>query len=208
MQRYKVGRGIKRIADLVIAGGILFAALPILLIVAGLIRFRMGAPVLFRQERAGLHGKPFTLYKFRTMTSACDEEGCFLPDKCRLTRVGAFLRRTSMDELPQLWNVIKGEMSLVGPRPLPLEYLPLYTVHQARRHEVLPGVVGLAGVNGRNRNSWETKFEMDVWYVDNRSLSLDLRILLRTIFIVIAGSGVNEEGCATASKFRGTAGDD
>ena len=194
---------LKRLIDILVSTLAVLLLSPLLGLAAVLIRLKMGSPVLFRQTRPGLHGKPFSFYKFRTMTCDCDENGCPLPDECRLTKLGQFLRRSSIDELPQLWNVLKGDMSLVGPRPLLMEYLPLYTPQQARRHEVRPGMVGLAGVNGRNCNTWDKKFEMDLWYVDNWSLWLDIKILFKTIFIVISGSGVNEEGCATASRFTG-----
>ena len=193
----------KRFTDVLVSMVALLVLSPILGLMALLIRLRMGSPIIFRQIRPGLNGKPFTFYKFRTMTCDLDENGCLLPDECRLTKMGLFLRRTSIDELPQLWNVLKGDMSLVGPRPLLMEYLALYSLQQERRHEVKPGMVGWAGVNGRNCNTWEKKFEMDVWYVDNWSLWLDIRILFKTLFIVISGSGVNEEGCATASRFSG-----
>jgi sugar transferase EpsL len=194
----------KRLIDIFVSGTALLILPPILGLIVLLIRLRMGSPILFRQIRPGLHAKPFTFYKFRTMTCDCNENGCPLPDECRLTRLGQFLRRTSLDELPQLWNVLKGDMSLVGPRPLLTEYMPLYTNEQFRRFEVKPGMVGWAGVNGRNCNTWEKKFELDVWYIDNWSLWLDIKILLKTVLIVISGSGVNEEGCATASRFTGS----
>jgi len=163
----------------------------------------LGSPILFRQERPGRHGRPFTLYKFRSMRTA-GEGAAPLSEAERLTRLGAFLRRTSLDELPELWNVLRGDMSLVGPRPLLMEYLPLYTPEQARRHHVRPGITGWAQINGRNAISWEEKFRLDVWYVDHRSLSLDLRILLLTIRRVLSGHGINEPGQATVTFFRGT----
>jgi lipopolysaccharide/colanic/teichoic acid biosynthesis glycosyltransferase len=165
----------------------------------------LGRPVLFRQKRPGLHGLPFTMMKFRSMRDDCDETGNLLPDHQRLTRFGAFLRSTSLDELPGLWNVAKGDMSLVGPRPLLMEYLPLYTSEQARRHLVRPGITGWAQVNGRNAVSWEAKFAYDVWYVDNQSFWLDIRILWMTIIRVLARKGVTADGEATMSKFKGSA---
>jgi lipopolysaccharide/colanic/teichoic acid biosynthesis glycosyltransferase len=165
----------------------------------------LGRPVLFRQKRPGLHGIPFTMMKFRSMRDDCDEAGNLLPDHQRLTRFGAFLRSTSLDELPGLWNVAKGDMSLVGPRPLLMEYLPLYTSEQARRHLVRPGITGWAQVNGRNAVSWEAKFAYDVWYVDNQSFWLDIRILWMTIIRVLARKGVTADGEATMSKFKGSA---
>lgn len=164
----------------------------------------LGRPVLFRQKRPGLHGLPFTMMKFRSMRDDCDETGNLLPDHQRLTRFGAFLRSTSLDELPGLWNVAKGDMSLVGPRPLLMEYLPLYTSEQARRHLVRPGITGWAQVNGRNAVSWEAKFAYDVWYVDNQSFWLDIRILWMTIIRVLARKGVTADGEATMSKFKGS----
>lgn len=177
---------------------------PVLLVSAVLVRICHGSPIFFRQSRPGLHGKPFKMYKFRTMTDARDREGCLLPDSQRLTRLGQFFRSTSLDEFPELLNVLKGEMSLVGPRPLLMEYLPLYTSEQFRRHEVRPGITGWAQVNGRNAISWEDKFKLDVWYVDNQSLSLDIKILWMTIFKVFQREGVNQEGQATAEKFTGS----
>lgn len=168
-----------------------------------MIRREMGAPVLFRQTRPGLRGKPFQMIKFRTMRDAIDTDGRPLPDAERLTDLGRFLRASSLDELPELWNVLKGEMSLVGPRPLLMEYLPLYSPEQARRHEVRPGVTGWAQVNGRNAISWDEKFALDVWYVDNRNLWLDLTIILLTIRRVIKRDGISAAGEATMSKFTG-----
>ncbi len=176
---------------------------PIMAIIALAIRDRMGNPVIFRQSRAGLHGRPFTLLKFRTMVEGVDSAGCPLPDAERLTRLGRLLRRTSLDEMPQLWNVLRGDMSLVGPRPLPAEYLDLYNAEQNRRHDVPQGIVGWAGVKGRNLNSWEKKFALDLWYVDNWSLGLDLKILFMTVVTVLRGSGVSAEDHATCSPFTG-----
>lgn len=176
---------------------------PVLLIIALLVRFKHGSPILFRQQRPGLDGKPFTLYKFRTMTDARDAEGNLLPDAERLTSFGRFLRRTSLDELPELINVLKGDMSLVGPRPLLMRYLELYTPEQARRHEVRPGITGWAQINGRNAVSWEEKFRLDVWYVDNVSLWLDLKILFLTAWKVLKKEGISQDGHATMPEFTG-----
>jgi lipopolysaccharide/colanic/teichoic acid biosynthesis glycosyltransferase len=164
----------------------------------------MGAPILFRQRRPGLHGAPFEMVKFRTMRDAVDAGGQALPDSERLTRLGRFMRASSLDELPELWNVLKGDMSLVGPRPLLIEYLPLYSSEQARRHDVRPGVTGWAQVNGRNAISWDEKFALDVWYVDNRSLWLDLRIIGLTLRKVLRREGISAAGEATMPKFRGS----
>ncbi len=194
----------KRLLDLTLAGAGLIVLSPLLLILAILVRARLGGPVLFRQERPGLGGKPFTLYKFRTMTDARGPDGAPLPDAARLTPFGRFLRSTSLDELPELWNVLVGDMSLVGPRPLLSEYLPLYTPEQARRHEVRPGITGWAQVNGRNSLSWEERFALDVWYVDRCSLWLDLRILARTALMVLRREGVSAEGHATMPRFTGS----
>lgn len=176
---------------------------PVLVYVAWQIRRKLGSPVLFLQPRPGLGGKPFHLVKFRTMTDECDDFGNLLPDAERLTQFGKFLRASSLDELPELWNVLKGEMTLVGPRPLLMEYLPLYTSEQARRHEVRPGITGWAQVNGRNALSWEEKFKLDVWYVDNQSFWLDLKILIMTASRVLSREGVNQPGHETAEKFTG-----
>ncbi|HWV58862.1 MAG TPA: sugar transferase [Longimicrobiales bacterium] len=194
---------LKRALDVVGAAGGLLLLAPLLLIVAIAVRFMLGTPVLFRQPRAGLHQRPFTLVKFRTMRDLRDASGNLLPDGERLTRFGRFLRATSLDELPQLWNVLRGDMSLVGPRPLLLEYGPLYSPEQARRHEVRPGITGWAQVKGRNALSWPRKFELDVWYVDNRTMSLDLIILVTTLKLVIARAGIRHEGHDTAPPFRG-----
>jgi lipopolysaccharide/colanic/teichoic acid biosynthesis glycosyltransferase len=182
----------------------LLLVLPVLTSIAAVIAIVMGTPVLFRQERPGKDGRIFQLIKFRTMKDRFDDEGAPLPDKDRLTRFGSFLRRTSMDELPELWNVIRGDMNLVGPRPLLVEYLPLYSAFQNRRHEVRPGITGWAQVNGRNNLSWEEKFKLDVWYVDNRSVWLDLKILFLTVLTVFRGKDVNQRGHATAEKFTGS----
>lgn len=196
---------LKRAFDFVVALGLIMLLSPVMLATAMLITQRMGPPVLFRQQRPGLHGHPFGVLKFRTMTGEAGPDGQPLPDEARLTALGAALRRFSLDELPQLFNVLKGDMSLVGPRPLLMEYLPLYTAEQMRRHEVRPGITGWAQVNGRNALSWEDKFALDVWYVDHRSFWLDLKILAMTAGRVFSGSGVSKEGCATTEKFRGTA---
>lgn len=193
----------KRLFDVLGAAIGLILLSPVLIVIAFLIWRQMGAPVLFRQTRPGLHGKPFEMVKFRTMRDAVDAKGNPLPDSERLTRLGRFLRASSLDELPELWNVLKGEMSLVGPRPLLVEYLPLYSPEQARRHEVRPGVTGWAQINGRNAISWDQKFALDVWYVDNRSLWLDLKIIWLTIRKVFKREGISAAGEATASPFRG-----
>lgn len=184
----------------------LLVAGPVLLVLAACIRVRMGAPVLFRQRRPGRHGEPFVMYKFRTMIGAADDQGRPLDDAQRLTPLGRFLRASSLDELPELWNVLRGDMSLVGPRPLLMEYLPLYSRHQARRHEVPPGITGWAQVNGRNALSWEEKFELDVWYVDNQSLWLDVKILALTILRVLQRQGISAQGEATMTRFTGSEG--
>ncbi|MEN8426852.1 sugar transferase [Acinetobacter schindleri] len=195
---------IKRILDITIASTALILLSPIYLIVARKVKKNLGSPVLFRQVRPGLHGKPFEMIKFRTMKNALDAEGNPLPDSERLTTFGKMLRATSLDEMPELWNVIKGDMSIVGPRPLLMEYLPLYSAEQAKRHNVRPGITGYAQVNGRNAISWEKKFELDTWYVENQSLWLDFKIMLKTIKKVIAKDDISAEGEATMSKFTGT----
>jgi lipopolysaccharide/colanic/teichoic acid biosynthesis glycosyltransferase len=174
---------------------------PVFLILIILVRFFLGSPVLFLQIRPGIHGKPFTMYKFRTMRDIHDHNGQLLPDKFRLSCFGKWLRSTSLDELPELWNVMKGDMSLVGPRPLLMEYLNQYSVQQYRRHDVLPGITGWAQINGRNSLSWEKKFELDVWYVDNHSFKLDAKIILLTIKKVFLKEGINGDGESTVSKF-------
>lgn len=194
----------KRLFDLFVSAVLLVALAPLLLVTALLVLAAMGRPVLFSQERPGLHSKPFRIHKFRTMSIERDKAGEPLPDAQRLTALGALLRRLSLDELPQLFNVLWGDMSLVGPRPLLMEYLPLYTTEQMRRHEVRPGITGWTQVNGRNALSWEDKFALDVWYVDHRSFWLDLKILAMTAGRVFSGSGVSKEGFATTEKFRGT----
>lgn len=191
----------KRIIDILGSAVGLVLSAPLQAIIAGLVRQKLGRPVLFRQTRPGMHAQPFELIKFRTMTDGRDETGRPLNDEERMTSFGALLRSTSLDELPELWNVLRGDMSLVGPRPLLTEYLPHYSARQARRHEVRPGLTGWAQVNGRNAPDWEERLEMDVWYVENRSLGLDLGILLRTVGAVLRRSGISAEGHATASKF-------
>lgn len=191
----------KRLLDLLIASLGLALTAPLQGLLAVLIRWRLGRPVVFRPQRPGLDAAPFTLLKFRTMTDARDAGGKLLPDAERLPPLGRFLRSTSLDELPELWNVVRGDMSLVGPRPLLVEYLPRYSARQARRHEVRPGLTGWAQVNGRNAPDWETRLEMDVWYVENQSLWLDLRILVRTLATVLRREGISREGHATAPKF-------
>ena len=193
----------KRLLDLGVAVLASIIAAPILGLMALLVRVKVGAPILFRQTRPGWHGKPFTLYKFRTMTNARDARGNLLPDAERLTRFGRFLRATSLDELPELFNVLRGEMSLVGPRPLLMQYLDRYTPEQARRHEAKPGLTGWAQVNGRNALTWEQKFALDVWYVDHQSLWLDARIIATTIWKVLTREGISQPGHATMEEFRG-----
>ncbi len=196
---------IKRILDIAIASTALILLSPVYFIVAHKVKKNLGSPVLFRQVRPGLHGKPFEMVKFRTMKDALDAQGNPLPDSERLTPFGKMLRATSLDEMPELWNVIKGDMSIVGPRPLLMEYLPLYNREQAKRHNVRPGITGHAQVNGRNAISWEKKFELDTWYVENQSLWLDFKIMLKTVKKVIAKDDISAEGEATMSKFTGTA---
>jgi sugar transferase EpsL len=193
----------KRAFDLLIACGLLVLLSPVLAVVALLIRWFLGSPVLFRQTRPGLHGKPFDMVKFRSMLNAVDPEGKPLPDELRLTRFGKTLRALSLDELPELVNVIKGEMSIVGPRPLLPSYLPRYSPEQARRHEVPPGITGWAQINGRNAISWPDKFKLDVWYVDHWSLWLDLKILVLTVVKVFKREGVSAPGELTAPEFMG-----
>jgi lipopolysaccharide/colanic/teichoic acid biosynthesis glycosyltransferase len=194
----------KRCLDLAGAGAAAALAAPALLALALLVRLRLGRPVLFRQQRPGRDGRPFTLLKLRTMRDLRDAAGEPLPDERRLGPLGRFLRRSSLDELPELWNVLRGDMSLVGPRPLLMEYLPRYTPEQARRHEVRPGITGWAQVNGRNALTWEEKFAHDVWYADHLSLGLDLRILGRTLLAVVRREGIHAEGHATMPKFQGS----
>lgn len=203
-QDAKLQYWLKRGLDILCASVFLLCVAPVLVLIAILVFFNLGVPILFRQERAGMDGRSFTVLKFRTMLDAYDPAGALLPDALRLTRFGYFLRRTSLDELPELFNVLRGEMSLVGPRPLLLEYLDRYTPEQARRHEVRPGITGWAQINGRNILSWEQKFQLDVWYVDHRGLLLDLKILALTVWKVCTREGVNEPGQVTAQKFLGS----
>lgn len=194
----------KRIFDLVAAIGILIVAWPVILVAAMLVRLKLGTPILFCQQRPGFGGKPFVLMKLRTMRDAVDSQGRTLSDDERLTKFGKILRSSSIDELPALWNVIKGDMSLVGPRPLLMEYLPLYNKRQSHRHDVKPGITGWAQVNGRNAVSWEDKFEMDVWYVENRNFWLDIKILFLTVYKVVKRDGISAPGQATQTKFTGS----
>ena len=195
---------LKRVLDIAIASTALVLLSPVYALVAYKVKKNLGSPVLFRQVRPGLHGKPFEMIKFRTMKDAMDAQGNPLPDSERLTPFGKMLRATSLDEMPELWNVIKGDMSIVGPRPLLMEYLPLYNAEQAKRHNVRPGITGHAQVNGRNAISWEKKFEHDTWYVEHQSLWLDFKIMLKTIQKVIAKDDISAEGEATMSKFTGS----
>lgn len=193
----------KRLFDILLASPGLILLSPLLLLVGLLVRVRMGSPVIFQQIRPGLNGKPFFVYKFRTMKEVYDTQGQLLPDHQRLTRLGRFLRALSLDELPELLNVLRGEMSLVGPRPLLMQYLDRYTPEQARRHEVLPGMTGWAQVNGRNAITWEEKFRYDVWYVDHWSLKLDIKILFLSLLVVIRREGIDHPGNATTNEFMG-----
>lgn len=194
----------KRLVDLVFSLTCLSLLSPFILLIAVLVRFKLGSPIIFKQMRPGLYERPFFVYKFRTMTDECDQSGLLLPDHIRLTSFGKFLRKYSLDELPQLINVLKGDISLVGPRPLLMEYLPLYTDEQAKRHLVRPGITGWAQINGRNAITWEKKFKLDVWYVENHSLLLDLKILYLTIVKVLKSEGINQDGQATVEKFHGS----
>jgi lipopolysaccharide/colanic/teichoic acid biosynthesis glycosyltransferase len=196
----------KRLVDIIGAASLLLVLAPLLLLLAIAVRLALGKPVLFTQQRPGFRSRPFELLKFRTMLDTRDESGELRSDAERLTRFGRWLRRSSLDELPELINVLKGEMSLVGPRPLLMEYVPLYTPEQLRRHDVRPGITGWAQVNGRNAITWEEKFALDVWYVDHQSLALDLRILCSTLGKVVEGRGVSQAGQATAERFRGSSG--
>ena len=197
-------RVIKRVLDVEGAGCALLVCAPLLAAIAGGVWWTIGWPVLFRQVRPGLHGKPFRMVKFRTMADTRDAAGSLLPDAERLTRFGQFLRRLSLDELPEFWNVLRGDMSLVGPRPLLMQYLARYTPEQARRHDVKPGLTGWAQINGRNAISWEKKFELDLWYVDHRSLALDLKILLLTIWKTLRREGISASAHATMPEFLGS----
>jgi sugar transferase EpsL len=193
----------KRLIDIIGAGTLLVVLGPVLVVLAVLVRLALGKPILFRQQRPGYRSQPFELLKFRTMLDSRDESGELRSDAERLTRFGRWLRRTSLDELPELINVLRGEMSLVGPRPLLMEYLPLYTQEQSRRHDVRPGITGWAQINGRNAISWEEKFALDVWYVDHHSIALDLGILWTTLGKVLGGRDVSQAGHVTSEKFRG-----
>ena len=195
---------LKRLLDIVIASSALVLLSPVYAFVAYKVRKNLGSPVLFRQVRPGLNGKPFEMIKFRSMKDAVDAQGHSLPDSERLPPFGQMLRSSSLDEMPELWNVIKGDMSIVGPRPLLMEYLPLYNSEQAKRHEVRPGITGYAQVNGRNAISWEKKFELDTWYVENQSLWLDFKIMLKTVKKVLAKDDISAEGEVTMHKFTGT----
>lgn len=195
----------KRLLDALMAVVSVAVLSPLILIIAVLVRWRLGQPVFFRQLRPGLHGRPFQLVKFRTMLDDRDEHGNLRPDADRLIPFGRFLRSTSLDELPELWNVMKGDMSLVGPRPLLTDYLPLYTAEQARRHDVPPGITGWAQINGRNALTWDDKLALDVWYVDHRSFWLDIKILFMTVRTVFASEGITAAGDATMPRFTGSA---
>ena len=195
---------LKRVLDFVIASTALLLLSPVYFFVAYKVRKNLGSPVLFRQVRPGLHGKPFEMIKFRSMKDAIDENGHPLPDHERLTSFGKMLRSSSLDEMPELWNVIKGDMSIVGPRPLLMEYLPLYNAEQAKRHNVRPGMTGYAQVNGRNAIGWEEKFKLDTWYVENQSVWLDFKIMLKTVHKVLAKDDISAEGEATMTRFTGT----
>ena len=195
---------IKRLLDIIIASIALLLLSPLYAFVAYKVKKNLGSPVLFRQVRPGLHGKPFEMIKFRTMRDAVDAQGNSLPDSERLTPFGKMLRATSLDEMPELWNVIKGDMSVVGPRPLLMEYLPLYSPEQAKRHNVRPGMTGHAQVNGRNAIGWDEKFKLDTWYVDNQSTLLDFKIMFQTVHKVLAKDDISAEGEATMTKFTGS----
>ena len=195
---------LKRFVDFLVALALLLALWPLLALLALVVRLNLGAPVLFAQTRPGLNGAPFRFYKFRTMNDARDGAGELLPDAARMTSFGQLMRKFSLDELPQLFNVLKGDMSLVGPRPLLMEYLPMYNERQARRHEVRPGITGWAQVNGRNALDWEERFELDLWYVEHHTLRLDLKILAMTAWRILRPQGISQPGQATMSKFTGT----
>ena len=195
---------LKRLLDIIIASIALILLSPLYFYVAHKVKKNLGSPVLFRQVRPGLHGKPFEMIKFRSMKDAIDAQGNLLPDSERLTPFGKMLRSSSLDEMPELWNVIKGDMSIVGPRPLLMEYLPLYSPEQAKRHNVRPGMTGHAQVNGRNSIGWEEKFKLDTWYVENQSTLLDFKIMFKTVHKVLAKDDISAEGEATMTKFTGT----
>ncbi|BAQ82247.1 sugar transferase [Pseudomonas sp. St29] len=197
---------LKRLIDISVSLCALIFLAPVVAVIAWAVRKKLGSPVFFRQVRPGLVGKPFKMIKFRTMCGEVDSNGRLLPDSERMTPFGSFLRASSLDELPELWNVLKGDMSLVGPRPLLMEYLPLYNEEQIRRHEVRPGITGLAQISGRNALSWDEKFKLDVWYVDNRSFWLDVKIIFKTIIKVVVREGISADGEVTMSKFTGNKG--
>jgi sugar transferase EpsL len=201
---YGRGAKMKRLFDIMLSFSALLMLSPVIVILAILVRIKLGSPVLFNQNRPGLHGTAFHLFKFRTMTDARDAEGILLSDADRLTPFGKWLRSSSLDELPTLWNILRGEMSMVGPRPLLVEYLPLYSQRQRRRHDVKPGLTGWAQINGRNALSWEEKFELDVWYVDHASFTLDLKIIWLTLGKVLRREGISATGDATMPKFTGS----
>ena len=193
----------KRFFDLTVSFIALIAIFPLLILLSLLVRICLGSPIVFQQMRPGRHGEPFKMFKFRSMTSKLDEKGNLLPDQDRLTKFGRWLRSTSLDELPELWNVLKGDMSLVGPRPLLMEYISLYSSEQARRHQMRPGITGWAQVNGRNALNWKDKFDLDVWYIDNQTFCLDIKILFLTVKKVIIRDGISAKGMSTAAKFTG-----
>jgi len=195
---------VKRFFDLVVAVPSVIFLSPLLIFIGFLVHFKIGSPILFKQERPGLNGKPFIIYKFRTMINERNQNDELLPDEQRLTSLGQFLRRASIDELPELFNVIKGNISIIGPRPLLMQYLDRYTLEQTRRHEVKPGITGWAQVNGRNAISWEDKFKLDVWYIDNWSLLLDVKIVFMTIGKILKREGISQSGQATMKEFIGT----
>jgi sugar transferase EpsL len=197
-------RFLKRLIDLLITGMVLILIWPFILLIFVLLRVTIGAPVVFRQTRPGLDAKPFTIYKFRTMNERRDENGCLLKDEQRITKMGRIVRSFSLDELPEIFNVLKGDMSIVGPRPLLVQYLERYTPEQASRHEVMPGITGWAQVNGRNSLTWEEKFALDVWYVDHQSFLLDLRIMFATVWKVLRREGISQDGYVAASEFTGS----
>jgi sugar transferase EpsL len=202
-QKFYARRG-KRSVDFALATSVVVIVAPVFLLIALMVRFRLGTPVLFRHQRPGYHGKPFTLLKFRTMTNDVDDAGILLPDTKRMTTFGRFLRSTSLDELPELFNVLKGEMSLVGPRPLLMQYLGLYSSEQMRRHNVRPGITGWAQVHGRNSLPWEQRFVLDVWYVDHLSLWLDLKIIMWTVWEILRREGISQPGYVSAEEFKGS----
>jgi sugar transferase EpsL len=205
-RQYGLPLKVKRTVDLIVSFALLTAFSPILLAIGTLLFLTMGRPILFRHQRAGRYGRPFIVYKFRTMTDERDAQGQPVPDKERLTRVGRLLRLFSVDELPQLWNVLRGEMSLVGPRPLPMQYMERYSPEQLQRHDVQPGITGWAQVHGRNATSWPERFHLDLWYINNWSLALDLRILLRTPWQLVKRDGISHQGHETMPEFLGSKG--